>query len=73
MSCSEAKSQKGALAYHAGLAAEHRIEQDYSQRGYCVAQRRWRGKAGEIDLILNDGNGLIFVEVKQSGSFDRAA
>ena len=36
-------------------------------------QRRWRGKRGEIDLIAHDGDGLVFVEVKQSSDFDRAA
>ena len=35
--------------------------------------RRWRGQGGEIDLILRDGDGLIFVEVKQSRCLARAA
>lgn len=64
---------RGTMAHHAGLAAEMRIAQDYERRGFAVARRRWRGKGGEIDLILRDGSGLIFVEVKQSASFDRAA
>jgi len=64
---------RGQMAYHAGLAAEGRIAQDYERRGYTVACTRWRGKAGEIDLVIRDGNGLIFVEVKQSRSFARAA
>ncbi|QUJ76594.1 YraN family protein [Sulfitobacter albidus] len=64
---------RGAMAHHAGAAAEHRIAQDYERRGFSLARRRWRGRAGEIDLILRDGDGLIFVEVKQSGSFARAA
>lgn len=61
------------MAYHAGLAAEGRIAQDYERRGFSVAQLRWRGKSGEVDLILHDGEGLIFVEVKQSRNFERAA
>ncbi|MFG6565791.1 YraN family protein [Sulfitobacter sp. 1A13421] len=61
------------MAYHAGIAAENRIAQDYERRGFAIARRRWRGRAGEIDLILRDGAALIFVEVKQSRSFARAA
>ncbi len=38
-----------------------------------MLHRRWRGAAGEIDLILRDGETLVFVEVKKSRSFARAA
>lgn len=38
-----------------------------------VLARRWRGKAGEIDLICRDGACLIFVEVKQAATLDEAA
>jgi len=61
------------MSYHAGLAAEGRIAQDYERRGFSIARQRWRGTAGEIDLIMRDGDGLVFIEVKQSGSFERAA
>lgn len=64
---------KGAMAYHAGLSAEHQVADDYEKRGYPTAQKRWRGSAGEVDLIAADGDGLIFIEVKKSRSFDRAA
>ena len=67
------RRKRGQTAYHAGLAAEQRIAQDYARRGFALARERWRGKAGEIDLILRDGAGLIFVEVKQARDFDRAA
>ncbi|WP_246253310.1 YraN family protein [Sulfitobacter maritimus] len=70
---SAAKRQRGLNAYHAGLAAEQRIAQDYERRGFAVARQRWRGRAGEIDLIVRDGAALIFVEVKQSRNFARAA
>ena len=69
----QGRHHRGRVAFHAGAAAEARIAQDYERRGFAVAHRRWRGKAGEIDLILRDGNGLIFVEVKQSRNFERAA
>ncbi|KIN75091.1 UPF0102 protein [Sulfitobacter noctilucae] len=67
------RHHRGRTAFHAGLAAEHRIAQDYERRGFAVARRRWRGSGGEIDLILQDGTGLVFVEVKQSRSIARAA
>lgn len=67
------KAHRGSMSYHAGLAAEGRIAQDYERRGYAVAQQRWRGKSGEIDLIVRDGEGFIFIEVKQSRNFERAA
>lgn len=67
------RSARGATSYHAGHAAELRIAQDYERRGFKIAQHRWRGRSGEIDLITRDQNGLVFVEVKKSSSFERAA
>lgn len=67
------KAHRGSMAYHAGLAAEGRIAQDYIHRGFTIATQRWRGKSGEIDLIVRDGESFIFIEVKQSRTFDRAA
>ncbi|MEO9516655.1 MAG: YraN family protein [Paracoccaceae bacterium] len=66
------KVHKGRMAFEAGLAAEERIVMDYQSRGFVVVDRRWRGRSGEIDLVAKDGAGFIFVEVKQSRSFDRA-
>lgn len=73
MTSPNARSHAGSMAYHAGIAAEARIAQDYARRGFPLVQERWRGKSGEIDLIVRDGDGLIFIEVKQSRSFERAA
>lgn len=67
------RRMRGALGYHAGQAAEEVVARDYTRRGYDILHRRWRGPAGEIDLILRDGAGLIFVEVKKSRSISRAA
>jgi putative endonuclease len=61
------------MSYAAGHAAELRIARDYESRGFRVAQHRWRGRSGEIDLITKDQDGVVFVEVKQSRSFERAA
>jgi len=67
------KALTGANAYHAGLSAEEAVARDYQRRGFTVAAQRWRGKGGEIDLILRDDAGLVFVEVKKSRDFARAA
>jgi len=67
------RHHRGRAAHYAGASAEMRIAQDYERRGFAIARRRWRGAGGEIDLIVRDGSGLIFVEVKKSRSFARAA
>jgi len=67
------RQHRGRMSYHAGVAAENRIAMDYERRGYTIDRRRWSGQGGEVDLIVRDAEGLIFVEVKQSRSFDRAA
>lgn len=63
----------GAVSYHAGLSAEDQVARDYQGRGMRVEQHRWRGKGGEIDLIVRDGDGYVFVEVKKSHNHARAA
>lgn len=63
----------GATSHLAGLSAEAAVARHYLAAGCTVAATRWRGAAGEIDLILRDGACVIFVEVKKSRSFARAA
>lgn len=64
---------RGKMANLSGEAAERRIAMDYERRGFAVARRRWRGIGGEIDLITRNAEGVVFVEVKQSHDFTRAA
>ncbi|CUH82996.1 YraN family protein [Thalassovita mediterranea] len=68
------RQHRGQMAYLAGLAAEDQVVTHYRQRGYETCEARWRGRAGEIDLILRHPSlsGFVFVEVKQSKTFDRA-
>jgi putative endonuclease len=63
----------GALAWHSGYAAEEIVARDYARRGHRTADRRWRGTGGEIDLIAEDGAGLIFIEVKKARTHAEAA
>ncbi|MCF2906557.1 YraN family protein [Octadecabacter sp. CECT 8868] len=68
-----ANQERGATSYHAGLAAEDIVAKRYTRAGYSVLARRWRGSAGEIDLVAQDGDGIIFIEVKKSRSHAQAA
>jgi putative endonuclease len=65
-------TQSCRTCYFAGLSAEESVAQTYERAGHQIAARRWRGTAGEVDLILRDGEGLIFVEVKKSRTHAQA-
>lgn len=45
----------------------------YEDLSHELAAARWRGKGGEVDLIMRHGAQVVFVEVKKSASFARAA
>lgn len=66
-------THRGRTAHLSGLAAEAAVAADYARRGYPIARRRFRGRAGEIDLIARDGAGFVLVEVKKAATFARAA
>ncbi|MDR2196006.1 MAG: YraN family protein [Gallionellaceae bacterium] len=60
---------------HRGEQAEQ-IAAEYLQRqGLAIVERNYRCRYGEIDLILRDGDTLVFAEVRlrSSGSFGGAA
>ncbi len=63
----------GATSYRAGLAAEAAAERHYRNAGLRTRARRWRGSGGEVDLVIQDGSALIFVEVKKSWNYAQAA
>ena len=63
---------RGKTAYLSGLAAEESVLRLYHASGMEVLETRWRGSRAEIDLILKDGDVVVFVEVKKSRSFDAA-
>lgn len=68
-----ARQCKGLANHHAGLAAEDCVAAAYSARGTDLVARRWRGKAGEIDLVGRDADGFVFIEVKKARTFAAAA
>ncbi len=69
----EPRRRRGQTNYHKGAAAEGQVERAYLRNGHRLRDRRWRGAAGEIDLVLEKGGEIVFVEVKTARSHDRAA
>ena len=63
----------GITSYYAGLSAEATVERTYCATGAKLLESRWRGEAGEIDQIYRIADGFVFVEVKKSRDFARAA
>ena len=63
----------GLTGFHAGRVAENIVARDYTDRAHVFAAKRWRGAGGEIDLIMRNGTQVVFVGVKNSASFARAA
>lgn len=47
-----------------GQSAESRAEAFLQSRGLQLLSRNWRCRFGEIDLIMQDGSTLVFVEVR---------
>lgn len=73
MKTEQRMQMRGKLSYLSGLSAEDSVADDYARRGYRAAATRWRGSRGEIDLVMRDGDGFIFVEVKKARDFAQAA
>lgn len=69
---SQGAHHRGSTAYHAGLAAEAIARRHYAQAGYRLLEERWRGAAGEIDLIFSKNGETVFVEVKWARDFAQA-
>jgi len=63
---------RGLAAHLSGAAAEDAAARLYEVSGWTILERRWRGVAGEIDLIVSRHEVTAFVEVKQSANTDAA-
>jgi putative endonuclease len=47
-----------------GKAGEDLACGELERRGYAIVARRYRRRAGELDIVARDGPTLVFVEVK---------
>jgi len=54
-----------------GREGEELACRELERRGYRVLARRYRTRAGELDIVAADGECLVFIEVKarRDGSF----
>src|SRR4029450_5668115 len=58
-----------------GTEGEQRALQYLKTQGFSILERNYRSSRGEVDLIVEKGNGVYFVEVKlrRSREFGSAA
>jgi len=63
----------GLTSYLAGQAAEAQVAQHYARQGHRLLCRRWMGRGGEIDLVMEKDDEIVFVEVKKSGTHAKAS
>ena len=59
--------------YEKGLSGEQLAEAYLIQQGYLPIDRRFRALNGEIDLIMQDGDTLVFIEVKNRPKSSRGS
>lgn len=53
-----------------GAWGEHQAEVYLLERGLVLVERNYRTVFGEIDLVMQDGGQLVFVEVKTRSKLD---
>jgi putative endonuclease len=47
-----------------GIVGEDLAARELASRGYAILERRYRTRYGEIDIVAEDGDTLVFVEVR---------
>ena len=61
------------IAFKFGISAESRAAALLIAKGYRILARRYRSRAGEIDIVARRRGLLVFVEVKARERLDDAA
>lgn len=51
-----------------GWSGEEAACAELRRRGYSIVARRYRTRAGELDIVARDGRTMVFVEVKTRSS-----
>ena len=58
------ESPKKAARQGLGRTGERLAAEALTRRGYCILEQNYRCRHGEIDLVAEEGQDLVFVEVK---------
>jgi putative endonuclease len=56
-----------------GKSGEDLAVAELERRGYAVLERRYRTRHGEIDIVAQDGDAIVFVEVKARTTAERGS
>jgi putative endonuclease len=59
---------KSSTSSASGAACERAAARFLQARGYVLCHRNWRCPGGELDLVAEDGETLVFVEVRARAS-----
>ena len=54
-----------------GRSGEDLAVEEIERRGYAVLDRRYRTRHGEIDIVAEDGDTIVFIEVKARATGQR--
>ena len=49
---------------HLGESGEEIACRELTDRGYVILERRYRTRHGEIDIVAQDGETIVFIEVR---------
>lgn len=66
------RQRRGHRAYVTGIAAEAAVCRRYQDAGYDLIACRKRCPEAEIDILMRKGSQIVAIEVKASGTHDRA-
>ena len=54
-----------------GSKGEECASKYLSSKGYCIVDRNWKCKLGEIDIVAMDNGTIVFVEVKTRANLEK--